>query len=293
MGGTAIMTVASGRPKYLTMAKALALTLDMHFVDVPRVVVADTDDPEIHKLYDVVLPSSEKYPYWFGELCALERTEFDRILFLDADCLVVRNIEPILEKMKGCDFAAQGIWSSGADWYGDFTGAIKRRGLEKAPILNSGLLYYERTDRAQTLIDKILELAKDYDSLGLRRNRGQAVDETCISFAMAETGIGTLFSDKEQFSFTPWRQMSRMKFDVLQGEYSFVKWLDGPKVIRPYIYHSAHGDWDLRYWRAVKQVMHVGRAQLGRTDKHEDRTMWLRKVRKVLTKLRYPRPDKW
>jgi hypothetical protein len=136
-------------------------------------------------------------------------------------------------------------------------------------------------------------MAKDYDSLGLKRNRGQAVDETCISFVMAETGIGTIVSDQEQFSFTPWRQMSRKHFDVLKGEYSFVKWLDGPKVVKPYIYHSAHCDWDLSYWKAVKQVMHVGRAQLGRTAKHEDRTMWLRKVRKVLTRLRYPRPDKW
>ena len=55
MSDTAILTVASGKPKYLTMAKALALTLDMHFVDVPRIIVADTDDPEIHKLYEETL----------------------------------------------------------------------------------------------------------------------------------------------------------------------------------------------------------------------------------------------
>jgi hypothetical protein len=292
-GQTAIMTVASGRPKYLTMAKALALTLDMHFVNVPRVLVGDTDDREIHQLYDLVVPTSEKYPYWFAEFCALDETPFDRILFIDADCLVVRNLEPVIERLKGHDFAAQGVWSEGADWYGDFAGAIRKRGLKRAPILNSGLLYYERTDKARLFIDRVLALASDYDSLDLRRNRGRPVDETCISFAMAETGIGTIFSDKEQFSFTPWRQMSRLHFDVLRGEYSFIKWLDGPKVVKPYIYHSAHADWDLRYWRAVKQVMRVGRAQLGRTEGHEDRTMWLRKAKKVLTRLRYPRPDKW
>lgn len=293
MNRAAIMTVASGKPKYLTMAKALALTLDMHFVDVPKVVVADTDDPEIHKLYDVVVPTSEKFPYWFGKLSGLALTDFDRILFIDADCLAVRNIEPIFERMKGCEFGAQGTWSSGAEWYGDFAGAIKKRGLDQAPILNSGLLYYERTPNAQRLIERIMEIAADYDSLGLKRNRNQPVDEPCISFGMAETGVGTLFTDKEQFSFTPWRQMSRMRFDVLAGEYSFVKWLNGPKVVKPYIYHSAHGDWDLRYWSAVKKVMRVGAAQLGRTTSHEDRTMWLRRVRKVLTRVRYPRPDKW
>lgn len=292
-GDIAILTMATGSPKYLTMAKALALTLDMHFVDCPRVIVSDCVDEETKRLYDVVIPTSEKFPYWFAKFCALDMSNYDRILFIDADCLVIKNIAPLLSVLRGSDFAVQGSWSSGADWYGDFSAAMRQRGLDRAPIMNGGLIYYERTTRGQEMIDRVMQNSLTYGETGLKRNRGYAVDEVCVSFAMAESGIGKVLPDSGQFSFTPWRLMSDVHLDVLHGECSFVKDIHGPRVVKPLIYHSAHTNWDLRYWRGVKKVMRLNAHALGRTESYIDRTVALRKVKKVLTMMFASRPDKW
>ncbi len=286
-GDVAILTMATGSPKYLTMAKALALTLDMHFVDCPRAIVSDNPDEETKKLYDLVVPTNPKYPYWFAKFCALEMTKFDRVLFIDADCLVVRDIAPLLEAARGSDFAVQGSWVTGGEWYGDFAAAMKKRSLAKTPKMNGGLMYYERTANGQEMIDRILQIANDFERTGLKLSRGHAVDEVCVSFAMAESGKGKLLPDSGQYSFTPWRLMNKVRLDVMHGECSFVKWLDGPRVVKPLIYHSAHTNWDLRYWREVKRVMRL------KGSNYTDGTMTLRKVKKALTMLFASRLDKW
>lgn len=291
-GDVAILTMATGSPKYLTMAKALALTLDMHFVDCPRAIIADSVDEETRKLYDVVVPTDPKYPYWFAKLSALEHTKFDRVLFIDADCLCVRNIAPLLTAVRDKGFAVQGSWSQGRDWYGDFASVLHKKGLARAPILNGGLIYYERGAVGEEMIARVLRHKDAYEETGLQTNRGHAVDEVCISLALAESGLGTVLPDAGQFSFTPWRLMSDVKLDVVHGECSFVKWLDGPRVVKPLIYHSAHTNWDLRYWRAVREVIRLNAPVLGR-EPLGDRTMALRKLKRALTLLFYSRPDKW
>ena len=292
-GDIAILTMATGSPKYLTMAKALALTLDMNFVNCPRAIVSDNADAETRRLYDLVIPTSEKYPYWFSKFCALEMTSFDRVLFIDADCLVVKNIEPLLEAVRGSDFAVQGSWTTGTEWYGDFASAMKGRGLARAPVMNGGLIYYERTAKGQQMIDRVMQNSQTYGETGLKTNRGHAVDEVCVSLAMAQSGIGKVLPDSGQFSFTPWRLMSNVHLDVMRGDCSFVKWLDGPRIVKPLIYHSAHTNSDVRYWRAVKRVMRLNSCGLGRASTYTDRTVALRKIRKALTMLFWSRPDKW
>lgn len=267
------------------MAKALALSLDLNFCTAQKVVVTDSDDPELKRLYDVVLPPPEGYKHWFIKLCALDNTDFDRILFIDGDSLAIRPIEPILEACRGKDFAVQGTWLSEVQWYGDMTSVMKRRGLKKIPKFSGGFLYYERTDAARKLIARIMELAADYDSLGLERNCGHAVDEVCISLAMAETGLGHVFPDSMQFSRTPYLLKSKVRLNVLHGECSFVKGDDPARSIRPFIYHSGHAGYDLKYWREVRRLMRVSGRRLGRTSGTGDRLTYARRAKIVLTSI--------
>lgn len=291
--GTAILTFATGDPKYATMAKALALSLDLNFCALPRVIVTDIDDPELHRLFDVVLAPPTGFDHWFISCCALEHTGFDRILFIDGDSLVVGPIEPVLEQMKGTDFAVQGTWLSEINWYGDMTATMRRRRLSQVPVFSGGFIYYERTEKAKELIARTMALADEYDSLGLDRNRGKVVDEVCIAIAMAESGIGTAFPDSCQFSRTPYGLQSKVHLDVLKGECSFIKGDDPPRLIKPVVYHSAHAAWDLTYWREVRKIMRVGAKRLGRPCSTRDRTTVARHARQLLTSIVHGRSGKY
>lgn len=293
IGGPAIFTFATGHGKYVTMAKALAISLELQHCQIPRVIVTDSDDPEVERLFDVVLRPDDSYRHFFTKLSGLERTEFDRILFIDGDSLAVRPVEPIFEAFSGSDFAVQGRWTQGLNWYGDMAGVMKKRGLEKIPIFSGGLLYYERTENARRLIARIIEMAESYDSLGLERNGGHVVDEVCISLAMAESGIGTVVPDAMQLSFTPWSRRNRVRLDVLRGECDFIKGLVVPRLVRPIIYHSAHAKWDALYWREVRKVLRIGSSLLGRSNVPRDKTMVGRHLRRLFVALRFRNPENW
>ncbi|MEX2242828.1 MAG: hypothetical protein WD716_03165 [Fimbriimonadaceae bacterium] len=281
-----VLTFATGSPKYATMAKALALTLEMNYFEGTKAIITDIADPEIPKLFDVVLPPQPGYKHWFTKLCALEATEFDRVLFIDADSLVVRPIDRVFEQMRGSDFAVQGRWAAVQSWYGDMGAVIKKRGLERIPVFSGGFLYYERTESAKAVIGRSMELAASYDELGLHRNSGHVVDEVCISIAMAETGFGRVFPDSSQFSMTPWGRQNSIKLDVLRGECSFIKGSKAPRLVKPLIYHTAQADADPLYWREVRRVFKVNAHRLGRRATPVDLSISTRKVRRLLTMLR-------
>ena len=291
--GTAVLTFATGHGKYITMAKGLAISLELQYCTVPRVIVTDSDDPELAKLYDVVLKPDPKYPYWFTKLCALEHTEFSKILYIDGDSLAVRPLDPIFKAFDGSDFAVQGRLTEGLRWYGDMASVMKKRGLDKIPIFSGGLLYYERTDNARALIDKIMELSEEYDSIGLERNGGYVVDEVCISLAMAETGIGKIVPDSAQFSFTPWTMQNKVRLDVLRGECDFIKGDSPPRLVKPIIYHSAHTKWDTVYWRELRKVMKVGAKLLGRTVRPVDYVMQSKRTKRLINEICYRNPENW
>ena len=291
--GPAILTFATGHPKYATMAKALALSLELNFCDVPKIVVTDSDDEELRRLYDVVLAPPKDFEHWFIKLCALECTGFDQVLFIDGDSLAVGPVQPLFEALKGSDFAVQGTWLADVPWYGDMGSVLRKRGLAAVPVFSGGFLYYERTDRAREVIARTMALAADYDALGLQRNRGKVVDEVCIAIAMAESEVGKAFPDSFQFSRTPYGLQNKVRLDVLRGECSFVKGDDPPRLVKPTIYHSGHAAWDLAYWREVRRVMRAGAKRLGRRQASFDRVVGGRHFKRLLTSILHGRAGKY
>lgn len=256
-----ILTFATGKKRYVQMAKALAISLDLQDCNVTRAIITDSNDPDLARLYPIRLsPNMEKYPHWFTKLSALELTQYNRILFLDSDCLAIKPIDKIFDAFQGSDFAVQGFWVKEIEWYGNMTATMRRLGLEQVPVFSGGFLYYERTERAQQLIAEILKLKDDYNSLQLKRNGKHVVDEVCISICMAQTGIGKVFDDGLAFSMTPWRFQGKLKLDALAGECSFIKGAQRPRLRHPLIYHTAHANWDLRYWREVNKLIRLDEA---------------------------------
>jgi hypothetical protein len=286
-----IYTFATGDRVYKTMAKGLALSLDLYDSKTPRLLMTDGNDPDLCELYHEVIPPSEKYPHWFSKLAALDMTDADAVMFIDGDCLAVRNVDELFDKLQGSHFAVQGEWVEETNWYGDFAGARAKEGVTKSPTFSGGWLYYERTEEAKRLIAKIMEYADRYDELGLKRNGGKVVDEVCISLAMAKTGIGVAFPNSADFSVSTWYKMGRVHLDVLKGECTFIEAKYKPILCKPYIYHSAMARWDLRYWIQLHRLFKLYRdypswprpADSFTTKVHRRLVMWGTKVFQRLT----------
>jgi hypothetical protein len=224
------------------------------------VITDDVKDSSLVAAFDAVLPVPDGFDHWFIKLAALGVTDADEILFIDGDCLAVRDLRPVFETLRGSGFAVQGTWKEDpSPWYGSWTSVLKQRGLARVPQFSGGFLYYERVEVAEQVIERTMALARDYDSLGLQRNGRHIVDEVCISIAMAELGVGKVFEDHYQFSCTPWRAVGRIHLDVLQGRCAFFRSVGRLELAEPAIYHSAMANSDWRYWREVRKILRAAR----------------------------------
>lgn len=243
------------------MAKALAISLRLYECEAKLFCISDEkNDQELNELFDQVSDKPRGYDHWFMKLSGLEITDADEVLFIDGDCLALRNPNQIFDELQDCDFAVQGKWLRQiGNWYGDIDRVMSRLNLEQIPKFSGGFLYYRRTDKAKQLIQRIMELQERYDELGLQRNGGKVVDEVCISLAMAESGIGTVVPDSRQYSLTPWRRMGPIHLDVVRGECRFLRSMPELELARPIIYHTAMAKWDFVYWREVKKLLRAYR----------------------------------
>lgn len=281
MSDRILLTFATGKARYGTMAKALAYSARLHDTQTPFAIITDSNDPELLDLYPMQLGPHPRFKHWFTKLSALDLTDAQKVLFVDGDCLALRNLDGIFDVLEGCDFAVQGLWRDEVQWYGDMTSVMRRMGLPRIPLFSGGFLYYERTDRTRELIERIMDFADRYDELGLIRNGGNVVDEVCISLAIAATGIGTVFPDRSGLSMTPWQLRGKLHLDVLRGECTFIKGVNEPRLHKPFLYHTAHAGFDLRYWREVDRVLRLFRES--KKPGASDRVARFRKPMRALT----------
>ncbi|MBL8048669.1 MAG: hypothetical protein JNJ45_08305 [Chthonomonas sp.] len=265
-----IWTFATGPKKYQTMAKALAISLDLQQCNIPRGLITDSDDPELHSYFDVVSKPVPGYEHWFIKLAALDAfpEKYKRLIFVDGDSLAIQKLDGIFDCFEGHAFAVSCHWKTPEDnpdfdWYGDCMRVVKQLGFPRIPTFNAGFMYYERSDRTRELFKRTLEFRDQFDGFGLVRNQGQIGDDICISFAMMDTGIGTGFRHDLDFAMTPYSLQGSVHLDVLKGECSFIKGLGDPKLIKPLIYHTAHARWDLKYWREVNRLLALDRRSKG------------------------------
>jgi len=259
-----VLTFATGDAKYKLMACAMSLSVRLRTPGVRTAIITDqVDDATLQEAFDLVLPVPTGFDHWFIKLSALGVTDADEILFIDGDCLAVRDLRPVFETLQGSGFAVQGTWKEDpSPWYGNWSALLKQRGLARVPQFSGGFLYYERGEVAERVIERTMALAKDYDALGLQRNGKHIVDEVCISIAMAELGMGKVFEDHYQFSCTPWRAVGRIHLDVLQGRCAFFRSVGRLELAEPAIYHSAMANSDWRYWREVRKVLRAAKVRI-------------------------------
>jgi hypothetical protein len=254
-GQAILFTVACGKPKYAKQAMALAMSARLHGAKAPIVVHSDCADSEVSKWFDAVVPPVPGIEPYLQKVVGLQTTGADRVLFLDSDSLAIKNLDELLDQLKGNSFAAMGDWITDGYYWGDTQSNLKKLGVPKIARMNGGLLYYERSAEGEKVIEESLRVSKEFDKFGLDRLAGKIHDEGCVSPALSTTGLGTLFDDSEGYSITPWTGVN-VELDVLQGRFEMVNGYRGKvRSVHPYVYHSAMAGWDRRYWREVRKLV--------------------------------------
>lgn len=258
LSGQAILfTVACGKPRYAKQAMALAMSARLHGAKAPFVLVSDCADAETSKWFDAIVPPVPGIEPYMQKVVGFQTTSADRVLFLDSDSLAVRNLDELLALLAGKPFAAMGDWISNGYYWGETASNLKKLGVDKIARMNGGLLYYERTPDGLAVIDRSIEVSKNFDQMGLDRLAGKVHDEGCVSPALSTTKLGELIPDTHGYSLTPWTS-TEASLDVLKGECHLVNGYRGHvQTVKPYVYHSAMAGWDLRYWKQVKRLLNA------------------------------------
>ena len=238
MNNTGVITIANGGLPYYKMAAALFDTARMHVPHLATAVV--TDNPDYFKgICDHVIPSGN----FDKDACLLKLhldtlTPFDRTLFIDADCFIVRDIMSSVEEFSAHEFAlvTEQLMTHG-HWYTDIERWKSALNVPFIPKFNGGMIWFKRGPVAAKTFADARAMIDKYDEYGFTKFRGWICDEPLIASAMAMNGIRG-YADTGELFACPMDCKGSMSIDVLNGTCAFER--DGI-TYRPSVIHFNAG----------------------------------------------------
>ena len=211
------LTIAYGAANYVRMAKGLARSMRFHNPRVRLAVVTDSDDRELARLFDTLIPFNAQFGSGVSQKLHVDQyTPFNETLFVDSDCLAFADPESLWEMYEGSiGFGVKG-WSylaAGDTHYAvdDVAKSLALCNVARFGAFNSGLFYFDRSEAAQKVFRTARELASRPQELGLKSFKNSpCADEPIFALALEISGIPML----------PWdagRAMCTATADDIQG----------------------------------------------------------------------------
>lgn len=240
-----VLTIANGSRLYLDMARDLALSLKRHCPHIPRAVLTDARDWADASLFDIVIPwRSDLGKGFFPKLCLDQYTPFKETLYIDADCLVVRNLDFIWDLYREIDLGFVGQRISSGYWYTDIPTLIASLGVNSIPSLNSGMLFLRLGESGSRLLRRAREVFLD-DRYVFDNTGGSRPDEMPLAIVFAEQGLDPP-DDGGTTMRTPIGIVGEIDIDVLSGRCRFNK---RGETVTPAIVHFATWQFHPIYYR--------------------------------------------
>ncbi|BDI15440.1 hypothetical protein ANSO36C_12420 [Nostoc cf. commune SO-36] len=236
-----IITYAYGASYYIEMAKSLARSLRLHSPNVPRAIVTDNqNDKELLELFDYVITMKEEYGSNVRQkLHVYDYSPFENTLYIDSDCIAVKDINFIFDDFKGRSFSVPGnvyLKAGDKDNFVELDDILKRFNLTKLPKFNGGIYYFEKNDTAKAFFETALEFSSDWKKLGIGEFRGDGPnDERLFGIAMMLHNQ-SMFEDYGQMMRTPIGLRGSFDIDAIKGKSSFQKYNE---VVSPALVHFA------------------------------------------------------
>ncbi|MCX6295600.1 MAG: hypothetical protein NTX97_05965 [Bacteroidetes bacterium] len=248
-----VLTIAQGKQQYIDLAKNLAISLSIHNPGLKKALVTDSNDPELKKLYDIVIPIDKSIGIGFiQKLYIRDYTPFDETLFIDVDCLVVSDINFLWEPFNKCDVSVIGRKVFEGELFGFSLLDIQNRlGVKYVISFNGGVYYFKKNEKAKMIFDKSKDIVKNYDAYNIVKVRGEIADEPLMSLAMGLHNQEPI-DDHGKGMYTPVGQNGHFKMDVLREYCDFNK---NGKVVSPAIMHFGFGHTQAFHYRREKMKL--------------------------------------
>lgn len=234
---TGILTMAFGSERYIKMAKTLALSLRLTNPDIPRAIVTDSKYfPEFEQLYDQLIPINPELGSGLSQkLHLFHYSPYNNTLFIDSDCIVIRNIQHVFALFSNTSFSNTGEIIQSGEWSMDVTSTLKKMGLNSLSKWNGGTYFFKKDELAKSIFEDAIKIRDNYHELGIEAfARGGINEEPVLSLAAALHGVFAVNDENKTAMFTPLNMEGKFHIDSLSGECRFKK---NGKWVSPSIVH--------------------------------------------------------
>jgi hypothetical protein len=262
-----LLTIAYGRPKYIRMAQALALSYRRYKPRRPFAVVTDeTNAPALSRYFDeIILAKPEFGAGVVQKLYADIYSPFSKTLFVDSDCLFYKHPDGLWDLYAHGPFSMRG-WrylTGNTDyekrtpykWVQDTSQFLKLNNIQRLAHFNGGVFYFDHSDTAVKLFSISRSLYERRAELGFVAFKGAPInDEPAMAVAMEKCGI----------SMDPWDSVRGMEtaigmrkawtVNVLEGQSRFFK--DDSKRIPALIHYNVNAQDGVVYNRDVYRLLY-------------------------------------
>jgi hypothetical protein len=235
-----ILIIAQGKQRYIDMARTISMSIKLSNPDLQLALVTDTTDERLKAYYHYIIPVDPSFGTGFSQKMRMyEYSPFQKTLFIDVDCMVIKNIDFLWALFEGQQMSVMGKKLFSGPYIGTTIELLRSNyTFEYLPSFNGGVYFFEKSKMAS----EVFALAQDifnnrYDELKLWKFDGRRGDEPAMAIAMGVHGVIPV-DDQKKGMYTPMGQQGVFKMDVLKGFCEFYK--NGEKVM-PAIMHFGGG----------------------------------------------------
>jgi hypothetical protein len=211
-----VFTVAAGQKLYLDFAVNLAMSFIYWNKGNGISFVLITDLPEyipkeISTRITVVKVNPDEIGQGFSSKLVLDKhLQSGQNLFIDADCLIYSDLNPVFDKLRGHTATVIGhTITEGIDIGFTYNVAdlLQKLNLSYYPIFCGSVYYFEKNQLLLDFFDYSKNLLTVYDEIGLVRLRNKENEEPLIGLAMAKYNQmpykddGSIKSDRMHFDY--------------------------------------------------------------------------------------------
>ncbi len=184
------VTIATGKEQYYEIARNLLRSYRFTTKKpLPFALLCDTENEYTKEFDDVCIFNEAKCNY-LDKLEMYEHLPYDINIFIDADCLVYRDINRLFDIFESADdFSCFGRvlpLDDKTGWfeYDNLNDNMKPQ-IDYVVGLHGGIYYMRKTDLCKKVFDRAKEFSKDYYSYGFKGKFTNPGDEPLIALSMA------------------------------------------------------------------------------------------------------------
>ena len=204
MNGEGYLLLATGPARYADLARNLAASIRVMDGTRPVCLVHDehfSPNPGDECFFDsyALMPTDAAYPGFMNKIRLFDRSPFQRSMFVDADCLLMkRDVETWWHLARAHPFAITGTAKRQGEWKGADIATLLRQ--EVAPFLiqmNSGVFCFDRSPAALRFFAGLNDFYRRRShalEVGLHRGKPAQTDEIYLGLWMGLCGIGPMVS---------------------------------------------------------------------------------------------------